>query len=91
MSSTSMTAHTVVLTLTITISVNHAMTTIWTLWQSVKWMRGWMQWNLQPQHTKTKSYKEGYMKIPVYYYTEIAPDTVIVNEGGKAYLVEVLK
>lgn len=31
------------------------------------------------------------VKIPVYYYTEIASDTVIFNEGGKAYLVEVLK
>lgn len=30
------------------------------------------------------------MKIPVFYYREIKSDTVIVNEGGKTYLVEVL-
>lgn len=30
------------------------------------------------------------MKIPVFYYREIKQNTIIVSEGGKAYLVEVL-
>lgn len=29
------------------------------------------------------------MKIPVHYYREIKSGTIIVNQGGKTYLVEI--